>query len=403
MSMRLAILGGGPIGIEAATLASRCGLEVTVFERGPIGAFVARWGHVRMFSPWKLNRSPWGAAALHERGAELADPEAFPTGREYLRDYLRPLVEAAGLAPRIRERTTVRGVSRRDAHKGRLIGRRAAAGPFLIAASGPDGPDFVEADIVFDATGVYGQPGALGPGGLPAAGEDAVSDRVERWIPDPNDRDRPAYAGRHVLLVGDGHSAATTLELLLHLRESHPGTRVTWALSPKLPPYEEIPDDPLPRRRELSRFGNRAASGEIDGVAPVRGTIRRLEPENGNIAVTFEDGATVQVERIVANVGYRPDMSLSRELQVHHCYASEGPMKLAASLLAQGAGADCLAQESAGIDTLRSPEPNFWVLGSKSYGRNSNFLLRVGFEQIRTVLSEYASHDRPAFFESVGP
>jgi hypothetical protein len=193
-----------------------------------------------------------------------------------------------------------------------------------------------------------------------------------------------------VLLVGDGHSAATTLELLLDLRESHPDTRVTWALGPKIPPYEEIPDDPLPRRLELSRFGNRAAAGEIDGVAPLRDTIRRLQPRNGSIAVTLEGGTAVKVERIVANVGYRPDLGLSRELQVHHCYASEGPMQLAASLLAQGTGADCLAQESTGIDRLRNPEPDFWVVGSKSYGRNSNFLLRIGFEQIQTILGEYS-------------
>lgn len=388
---RLAVLGGGPIGIEAAVFAARSGLDVTVLERGAIGAHVARWGHVRLFSPWKLNRSPWGEAVLREQGAELADPEAHPTGAEYLREYLRPLVEAGGIAPHVRSRTTVHGVTRRGARKGGLIGQRDVGGPFLVAISdAADGPSFLEADVVFDATGVYGQPGALGPGGLPAAGEASMGDLVERWIPDPAARDHDEYAGRHVLLVGDGHSAATSLELLVRLRDAHPDTRVTWVLGPRTPPYEEIPDDPLRRRLELARFGNRAAQGEVEGVRTVRGDIRKLERRNGHVAVTFADDATIHVDRIVANVGYRPDMGLIRELQVHHCYASEGPMKLAATLLAQGANADCLAQPSTGIDTLRSPEPDFWVVGSKSYGRNSNFLLRSGFEQIETILEEYA-------------
>ena len=89
-------------------------------------------------------------------------------------------------------------------------------------------------------------------------------------------------------------------------------------------------------------------------------------------------------DAIIANVGYTPDTNLYRELQIHECYATLGPIKLAASLLGQKAG-DCLKMTSPGPDALRNPEPNFFVLGAKSYGRNSNFLLRHGFEQIREV------------------
>ena len=30
---------------------------------------------------------------------------------------------------------------------------------------------------------------------------------------------------------------------------------------------------------------------------------------------------------------------------------------------------------------------NFYILGAKSYGRNANFLLRNGFEQVREVFT----------------
>src|SRR5205814_802489 len=93
----------------------------------------------------------------------------------------------------------------------------------------------------------------------------------------------------------------------------------------------------------------------------------------------------LEVERIIANVGYSPDRLLYRELQIHECYASFAPMKLAASL--QGKGQDCLTQTGAGPEALRNPEPNYYILGAKSYGRNSTFLLRVGFEQIRDVFT----------------
>lgn len=386
---KLAILGGGPIGIETAALATLRGHDVTVFERGAIGAHVARWGHVRFFSPWKLNRSPWGEAALREAGLDLAPGDTFPTGAEYLRGYLYPLVEQLGLGSKIRNLTTVLGVTRVRAAKSALIGKREDAGPFVVSFSGPDEVDRIEVDVVFDATGVYGQPGSLGEGGLAAPGEASLGDLIERWIPDPADRDHDVYAGKRVLLVGDGYSASTTLKLLLDLREDHPKTHVTWVLSDKEPTYAELIDDPLPQRLELARFGNRAASGEVAGVNPKRTVISALTRSSDGVEVSFADGSTAVVDRIVGNVGYRPDQSLTRELQVHYCYASEGPMKLAASLLAQSGNADCLAQESGGIDTLRSPESDFWVIGNKSYGRNSNFLLRVGLEQIETILDEY--------------
>ena len=34
-------------------------------------------------------------------------------------------------------------------------------------------------------------------------------------------------------------------------------------------------------------------------------------------------------------------------------------------------------------ETLRNPEPNYYALGAKSFGRNSQFLMRIGFEQVR--------------------
>jgi hypothetical protein len=92
------------------------------------------------------------------------------------------------------------------------------------------------------------------------------------------------------------------------------------------------------------------------------------------------------VERVIGNVGYTPDTGLYRELQVHECYASLGPMALAAALL-KHAGGDCLSIPAQGPNVLRTPEPNFYVLGAKSYGRNSNFLLRAGFEQVRDAFA----------------
>ena len=92
------------------------------------------------------------------------------------------------------------------------------------------------------------------------------------------------------------------------------------------------------------------------------------------------------VDRVLALNGGVGEFGLYRQLQVHECYASAGPMALAAALLAAGGGGgDCLAQAGAGPEALRTPEPGFFILGAKSYGCTSQFLLRLGWEQVDDV------------------
>jgi len=107
---------------------------------------------------------------------------------------------------------------------------------------------------------------------------------------------------------------------------------------------------------------------------------------NEKIGVTLrymETDLALAVDEVVALVGYSPDASIYEQLQVHQCYATAGPMKMAAALLGSGS-ADCLSVGDAiGRDTLLNPEPDFYILGAKSFGTNSNFLLQVGHKQVR--------------------
>ncbi len=99
----------------------------------------------------------------------------------------------------------------------------------------------------------------------------------------------------------------------------------------------------------------------------------------------------VPTDRILSLTGSVGDDRIYRQLQVHECYATSGPMKLAAALLGSSSGSDCLTQESHGAESLINPEPGFFILGSKSYGRNSTFLIRVGWQQVHEVFSLLAA------------
>ena len=87
--------------------------------------------------------------------------------------------------------------------------------------------------------------------------------------------------------------------------------------------------------------------------------------------------------------GFGPDDSLYRELQVHECYATRGPMKL--EYCTPGCEhSDCLTVPAFGADVLANPEPDFYILGHKSYGRNPHFLLETGFKQVADVIATLA-------------
>jgi hypothetical protein len=206
----------------------------------------------------------------------------------------------------------------------------------------------------------------------------------------PGER-RQAYAGKNVLVVGAGYSAATTVCSLARLALDHPETWVIWvARGSSSQPLRRIANDHLRERDRLAVRANTLATRTDGNVEFHKQTlIEAIENAGGDrgFRVTARCASkprTWEVDRIIANVGYTPDTVLYRELQIHECYASLGPMALTAALL-KHAGADCLTVPAQGAETLRNPEPNFFVLGAKSYGRNAHFLLRNGFEQVRNV------------------
>jgi thioredoxin reductase len=384
---RIAVLGAGPIGLEAALYARTLGYPVTVYEKGRVGDHLRAWGHVATFTPWSLNVSPLGRQRLLETSAwrPEPDPGAFPTGQDVVREYLEPLAGLPEMEGTIREGVRVAAVGRTGVLKGDGVGDGSRQNrPFRLLLEDGEGESIVEADVVLDATGVFGQPNPLGRDGIPAPGERDAGDRIASGLPDVLGKERARYEGRRVLVVGGGLSAATTVCALERLRE---GSTI-WSTRADAPPLAEIEGDPLPARAALVGDANRLARLGSPRLRHVpQSSVVALSREGDELSVTLESpgGAErIAVDRVVAQTGFRPDNRLYRELQVHECYATGGPMKLSASLLGVKGG-DCLEQTGFGPESLTHPEPGFFILGHKSYGRNSTFLLRVGREQVRDM------------------
>lgn len=396
----VAILGAGPIGLDATLAFLDNGWSAAVYESAAsVASNVAAWSHIRLFTPWSMNISARMLAHLAASGVAPPGPAEYcPTGGEFADQLLRPLAELPELAAAIRRRTRVLAVGREGLLKHEEIGTaQRGAHPFRLLVTDPAGSERIEhADLLLDCTGSYDRANMLGDGGIPAPGELGVADWITCRIPDV-DHEADEWAGRRVLLVGAGKSAQTAARDLATVVVERPGTSVVWAVRAADPDWGEVPDDPLPQRQELVEVAQRLHAGEVPGVQVRTGVVvEALRASGDGVAVALRSSSgdieDIVVDRIVALTGFLGDTSLYRQLQVHECYATAAPMNLSAALLgAAGDGpADCLAQASHGVDALRSPEPNFFVLGMKSYGRNSTFLLRVGYEQVDEVANAYS-------------
>jgi thioredoxin reductase len=391
-SPRIVVLGAGPIGLEAALYARTLDLPVRVFERGRVGEHLMRWGHLQLFSPFGMNTTTLGRAAIKAANPRHEFPEEGTciTGKQHMAAYLDPLSKSEALRDCIKTDTTVLHISRRgllkeedagDASRGRQ--------PFrLLVRQGKERERVEEADVILDCTGTYARHRWFGDGGIPAIGESAASQFIAYGLEDILGDRRNVYAGKNTLVVGAGYSAATTVCNLATLAEKHPDTWVIWlARGANTLPIKRIANDPLRERDRLAMRANMLATRSDGNVEfHPQSVIEAIDTAGADkgfkVAIRTAGKLTTRdVERVIANVGYTPDTDLYRELQIHECYASLAPMKLASSLLARR------GPDGPGAEALRNPEPNYFILGAKSYGRDSSFLLRFGFEQVRDLFT----------------
>ena len=380
----VAIIGAGPVGLAAAAhLVSRGEIPVVLEAGAHVGAAVRQWAHVRVFSPWRYNVDATAAAMLAKTGWTMPDPEHLPTGRELVEQYLEPLAALPDIRPSMHLGTRVVSVSRRGFDKLRSDGRDAA--PFVVRVVTSAGAEQdIVARAVIDASGTSGSPNPLGADGTPARGEREIRDRVVYGIPDVLGVHRRRYAGRRVAVIGSGHSALNTLLDLVELTATDPETEIVWIV--RRPPPARVfgggVADALPARGALGQQARRLL--DRGAVALVVGRIAAVTRTPRGLAIQDETGATLAVvDELVAVTGLRPDLTPLRELRLDLDPIMEAPKALAP--LIDPNVHSCGTVPPHGAEELTQPEPGFYVVGMKSYGRAPTFLMLTGYEQVRSI------------------
>lgn len=356
----LAVIGAGPVGLEAALAALDHGLDPQVYEQGEVGSHPLAWGHVRLFTPWRMDLGKHSRAHLEAAGWTAPAPEEIPTGLELVERYLQPLAALPELKERIHAFTQVVQAGRHGLRRGEGDPDARRAHPFRLLLRDPGGRESVaHAAALVDLTGVYANPDWAGTGGIPARDEAYFRPEFAYHLEDVLGLDRERYAGRRAVVIGEGTFAATTVTALARLADAAPGTRVVWvtrSVADGIFPGAER--DPLPARRELRLRARALAAGEHAAVTHVGGAEVEAfdaDPDTRTYRVRLERAGEPRVEeadRVVVNVGFGPDDRLCRELD--------------------------------------DDEPRFLALGHEPHGREPGVLLETGYWRVDDAVARLA-------------
>ncbi|MBP2456145.1 NAD(P)-binding domain-containing protein [Mycolicibacterium lutetiense] len=396
------VIGAGPQGLAAAAHLLERGLTPLVLEAGSgPGSAIQDWSHVRTFSPWPELIDAAAARLLGPTGW-VAPASGYPTGQEWIDDYLTPLAQALG--DRVRYGARVVGVSRQG--HDRVLSTGRAESLFVVRISDEAGVQSrVLAQAVIDASGTWTQPNPVGADGLPAIGEQSAADAgLVTYIPASRHQSEK-FSGHHVVVVGNGHSAMTAVIELAEVVREDPSTQVSWVWR-----RGSVGDgfgggeaDALPQRGAL---GIRARAAVDAGLVKLHTGFRteRVDRVENRVVLVADDERTLApADHVVVLTGFRPDLSFLSEVRLDLDPILQAPSKLAPEI--DPNLHSCGSVPPHGAAELAHPdEPGLYLVGMKSYGRAPTFLALTGYEQVRSVAAQLAGdHDAAQRVELVLP
>jgi thioredoxin reductase len=388
-SLPVAVIGAGPVGLAAAAHLAVRNIPFILFEAGStVASNILSWKHIRVFSPWRYNIDKAARQLLSESGWRSPDDEGLPTGEELFEQYFKPFYELPFVKMNTFLTAKVISIGRKNLDKMKTSGRENL--PFVIQVLHDGDVKQFEAKAVIDATGTWSSPNPIGSGGVYAVGEVENRNHIFYGIPDISNQHVDRYKNKNVLVVGSGHSSINAILELDKLKDKYPDTEINWVLRKKniRDVFGGQENDALEARGALGiKIEQLVNNDRVNIYTPFQ--IQQIQTKDGHLVVIgFQDDqkfALPGVDEIISNTGSRPDFSFIREVRLSIDPSLES-VNAIAELIDPNIHS-CGTVRPHGEKELRHPDKNFYIAGSKSYGRAPTFLMATGYEQVRSIVA----------------
>jgi hypothetical protein len=362
------VIGGGPVGIEAALYARFLGYYVSIFEARRVAHRMLDWHHRPLALPVSQTTTPLGHAAIAAQNPTYRrpDPDRVFTGREYAEEYLLPLAKTDLLFDDIHFLSPVVDLSRIATYRrDGVCPQQRCNDEFRAVVQGQHrGPWSARGDCVLDCRGHAIEPIGMGPGGGLAIGEQELGNELMLHAPRDRKFETKAVLGKRVGLMGEDALACQCVEDWISHVPTEPGTRLVWLVRPS---SESVSDRvaTLRTRIESTSIRQQVLCIETRGVESIA---RR---EDGILVwkLLKEDDSTVELETDLAmrRTGFRY-RSLGPQLHAH-----------ADGWISAGPQVDWQAPR------FVTAEPGYYALRADPIEQGAGAGLPQAFDQIRQV------------------
>lgn len=355
------IIGAGPIGLAMASRLTLANIPFLILEKGrSAGSNILSWGHVNLFTNWKESVDDQSVKLLSNQGIDIKLPNSNPSGADFVNDYL---IKLASLIPndQIHYNSEVKSVQLNDFQT-----------EFLVKYVYQGTTEMIKTKYVFDASGTWQSPNSL------VKNQNEYQDYICTGIPDVNFTNS-LESGSKIAIVGSGHSAMNSILQL----SSRKDLKLIWIIRSSKP------------RFGLSKVGGKSRNLEneikslIDkGALELKGgfQIDKLQIENQKLNIESNNRDFVTgVHKVISNIGSLPNHGLLLNLDLTLDTKYLVPIELAGKINPALHSCDTVSFDFQ--DTLAT-ESNYFLIGSKTFGKASNFLLSKGYTILDQIIDE---------------
>jgi hypothetical protein len=375
----IAIIGAGPLGIEAALYAKFLGYHVSIFESRRVAHRMLNWHDRPLGLPVNSVTTSLGLAALqaHDPDYQKPDPQRIFTGKEYAQEYLLPLAKTDLLFDDIHFLSPVVDVSRFRSRElpeyqkyDQFDWQQRCNDEFRILVHGRHrGPWTSRADCIIDCRGLGPSRCGLGPAGGLAIGESNASQDFLEHMPEDRKFEPKAYDNKRILIVGHNQDALRTISECLRYAKHK---QLIWVLPPAS--SQDSPSLAQSRNDLSMQTSQEFVMIESLGIE----SIARDEQGTWQIRLLKDDESTVEIQsdHLVSRTEYLYEplgRTLLAEEPKASCYLD--------SILPEREPSDPSDfQTDRRYRQVITPEPGYFKLDSQGG-------LSEGFQRLRTIFA----------------